>query len=57
MCQPEPTSKQIADDAARELTQLMKDDLGVTIPPVLFRLWLVERWGKVAKLAHKIHGA
>ena len=60
MCTPgtgKATTKQIADAAADELARLMKDDLGVTIPPILLRLWLVERWDRVAKLAHKIHGS
>jgi hypothetical protein len=36
----------------------MARDLGVTMcSPILFRLWLVERWERVAKLAHTIHGA
>lgn len=52
-----PDAKRTAEYAAEELAKLMKDDLGVTIPPILLRLWLVERWDRVAKLAHKIHGS
>lgn len=57
MCPTAPTSKQVADQAARELVQMMQDDLGIKVPAVLFRLWLVERWDQVTKLAHKIHGS
>jgi hypothetical protein len=53
----EPTNKQVAERAAMHLAQMLKDDLGVSVTPILLRLWLVERWGKVAKLAHKIHGS
>lgn len=47
--------KQVAEQASRELAQLMNNDLGVSVTPILLRLWLVERWDQVAKLAHKIH--
>jgi hypothetical protein len=63
MCQPgtsaSATNKAIADKAARELAQLIKDDLRIDIDvsPILLRLWLVERWDAVAKLAHQIHGS
>lgn len=57
MCPSEPTPKHIAEQAARELATMLKNDLGVEVTPILLRLWLVERWGDVAKLAHKIHGS
>lgn len=57
MCMPEPTSKQIAECAADELAQMLHHDLHINITPILLRLWLVERWDEVAKLAHKIHGS
>lgn len=37
------------------ITDLMKDDLGVTIDPQAFRLWLRWRWDRVSTLTHRIH--
>lgn len=58
MCFDDPKSnaKSVAEDAAIHLSRMLKDDLGVTISPILLRLWLNERWADVAKHAHKIHG-
>jgi hypothetical protein len=49
--------KAAATGAAATLSQIMKDDLGISINPIILRLWLIERWDKVAELAHKIHDA
>jgi hypothetical protein len=46
-----------AECAAIELSQLMGGELSVIINPIILRLWLIERWDKVAELAHKIHDA
>lgn len=57
MCDTKPTPKAEAERAAGELSNLMSRDLGINVTPILLRLWLVERWDEVSKLAHKIHGS
>lgn len=60
MCDPEKidraNKKAAAAGAAADLAKMLKEDLGVEVTPILLRLWLNERWEKVADLAHKIHG-
>lgn len=38
------------------LAAILRDDLGADIHPTTLRLFLRARWGRVATLAHRIHG-
>jgi hypothetical protein len=46
--QNEPRSEQV-------LVDMIREDLGVTIDPQAWRMFIRHRWSRIAPLAHRIH--
>ncbi len=56
MC--EPDGNPITNDqrtSEQIMVDLIREDLGVTIEPQAWRMFLRHRFGRIAPLAHRIH--
>ena len=56
MCNPIPSTKMTAREAAKSLAFLMESKMDLPhVDPVALRLFLCAHWKKVASMAHIIH--